>query len=169
MKRILTIITILLACLTLGSQAAAESAYFGVRGELFFPVGLGAYSLSLPLFGIQGGYDFGPADESGFGIRASLTSLIVINRISLDALYTMRDSASGAGWYFGIGADALLLASSSTGVLFGAHLVAGYNFAISSTVAAFAEIWPGSFFNSGTLFGNSLLYISVASGFNFHL
>jgi hypothetical protein len=121
------------------------------------------------LFGVQGGYDFGPEDQPGFGLRASLTSLLLINRISLDVLYSLRNDAFGAGWYFGIGSDAAFVAVSGTGLLFGTHLVAGYNFALSSSVAAFAELWPLAFFSPGASSGNSILYVSFAAGLNFRL
>jgi hypothetical protein len=175
MKRILTIITILFAVFTLSPRAAAEGAYFGVRGEAMLPVAalatagspIGGF-LIVPLFGIQGGYDFASKGEAGFGIRASLTSLIAITRIGLEVLYSIPNDASGAGWYVGAGVDTVLVMFGSTVPLAGVHVLAGYNFPISSSVGVFTEVLPGWLFTSGPS-GYSFFYVSLAVGLNFHL
>jgi hypothetical protein len=166
MKRIFTIITVVLATFILSPRASAEGAYFGIRGEVLVPVNA-SLSFPVPFLGIQGGYDFGPVDQPGFGVRASLSSVLIANRISLEALYRIPNDVAGSGVYFGAGADVVLLDSSSVGQLYGAHLVAGYNFAISSSVATFVELWPGGIFNFGSPLSSSLLYFGLAGGVNF--
>jgi hypothetical protein len=176
MKRIFGIITIILASLALSPRAFAESAYFGVRADIILPLGVSNTSLSIPLPGIQVGYDFGTQSEPGFGVRGTLNSLIFVSKISVDALYRIPTEPSGAGWYVGAGADALIVLIANVGPAFGAHAVAGYNFALSDSLAAFLEVSPGAFFSSGTsLFssgaslGTSLFYVSFAAGINFRL
>jgi hypothetical protein len=167
MKRIFSIITIVLASFILSPRAAAEGAYFGVRGEVLVPVfaASGIPIVALPIFGIQYGYNFGDSSAPGFAVRASLTGLVVINRISVDALYRIPVDASEAGLYLGAGADAVLLLVPVSVPIFGAHAVIGYNFAASSLGGAFVELWPGALFSGGS----PLFYISLAGGFNFRL
>ena len=170
MKRILTVWTVVLAAVIFNTQACAEGGYFGVRGDGFIPVsvtGAGFPGLFvIPLFAIQGGYDFGDVAEPGFSVRGSFRTLVIINELSLDALYRIPSDETGAGWYFGAGGDAVFLVINglSTQALFGAHAVAGYNFPISDTVSAFVEATPGGLFAAG----GSIFYISFGAGFNFH-
>jgi hypothetical protein len=170
MKRILTILTIALAALTMSTPASAEGGYFGVRGDGFIPVSItgagfpGLYVI--PLFAIQGGYDFGDIAEPGFSVRGLFRTLVVVNELSLDALYRIPSDETGAGWYFGAGGDAvfLIISGLNSQALFGAHGVAGYNFPISDTVSAFVEATPGGLFAGG----GSIFYISLGAGINFH-
>jgi hypothetical protein len=170
MKRILTILTIALAALTMSTPASAEGGYFGVRGDGLIPVATSVSGVPglivIPLLGIQGGYDFGDIAEPGFSVRGLLRTLVVVNELSLDALYRIPSDDTGAGWYFGAGGDVVFIVGfSSTGqAFFGAHGVAGYNFPISETVSAFVEALPGGYFG----FGGSIFYISIGAGFNFH-
>jgi hypothetical protein len=164
MKRIFSIITVVLALFAIGSRASAESQYFGVRGD--FPIvnfGSTLSILSLPMIGIQGGYNFAADGEAGFGFRASLTTVLLVNRIGVDALYLIPNDAAGNGWYFGAGADAVFVIN--TPVLFGAHGVAGYNFAVSNSLAVFAEAFAGGLFSSG----GSLFNLGFGAGLNFRI
>jgi hypothetical protein len=166
MKQVLTIITILLATLALSPRAAAEGVYFGVRGEGFIPLTNSFGSLlTMPLFGVHVGYDFTAKGDPGFSLRGSLASLIVVNRIGVDALYRLPSDAR-SGWYVGGGADLVLLFSSSVGNPFGVHAVAGYSVPLSDPVGFFVEAYPGLLFFGG---GSPLVYISLATGFNFRL
>jgi hypothetical protein len=176
MKRIFSIITFVLAVFSIGSRAAAEGAYFGVRGEGFLVFAVDYTNINsgaattpfLPLFGVQGGYDFGPQGDPGFGLRASLTSVVVMNRIGVDALFRVPSDASGNGFYLGAGADALILfiksASGGTTVWLGAHAVVGYSFPVAAA-SGFIEFWPG--FLSAER--NSIYYAGLAAGVNFRL
>jgi hypothetical protein len=167
MKRILTIWTIVLAALTFSTQASAEGGYFGVRGDAFIPISVNGYSglIVLPLFGIQAGYDFGDLTEPGFGVRGSFRTLVILNELSINALYRIPD-ATGAGLYFGAGGDVVFLGGFGINgfAVFGAHALAGYKFPLSNVVSAFVEAVPGGLFGSGL----SAFYISLASGINFH-
>jgi hypothetical protein len=167
MKKIFCILTIVLATLSLNPRAAAEGAYFGVRGEGFIPLTNSFGSLlTVPLFGVQVGYDFAAKGDPGFSLRGSLASLIVVNRIGVDALYRIPSDATGTGWYVGAGADLVLLFSSSVGNPFGVHAVAGYTVPLSDAVGFFVEAYPGLLFFGG---GSPLVYISLATGINFRL
>jgi hypothetical protein len=172
MKRTLTILTIVLAALTFSTPAHAEGAYFGVRGDVIIPIAsstaggtsLAGIGITLPLFGIQGGYDFTDRTEAGFSIRGTFRTLILISEISLEALYRIPDE-TGAGLYVGIGGDlvfTIVLTAQTT--IFGAHAVVGYNFPVSSSTSAFIEAQPGLFANST----GALYFLSLAGGFNFH-
>jgi hypothetical protein len=171
MKRILTILTIALAALTFSMPASAEGGYFGVRGDGLIPVATSVSGIPglivIPLLGIQGGYDFGDIAEPGFSVRGSLRTLVVLNELSLDALYRIPSDETGAGWYFGGGGDMVFISGvfgPGGQAFFGAHGVAGYNFPISETVSAFVEAIPGALFAGGA----SLFYISIGAGINFH-
>jgi hypothetical protein len=162
MKRIFSIITIVLALFAIGSRASAESQYFGIRGD--FPIVNSSPTLSilsLPMIGIQGGYNFAADGEAGFGLRASLTTVLLANRIGVDALYFIPNDVTGNGWYFG--ADAVFVVN--TPALFGAHGLAGYNFAVSNSLAVFTEAFAGGLFSSG----NSLFNLGFAAGLNFRI
>jgi hypothetical protein len=172
MKRTLTILTIMLAALTFNTRAHAEGGYFGIRSDGFIPIASNSaggtsfapVGIIVPLFGVQVGYDFTDQTESGFSLRGTFKTLIIVSEISLDALYRIPDM-TGAGWYFGAGADlAFLLVISSQSTILGAHAVVGYQFPGSSIGSFFLEVVPG-------LFGNSTgsgYYVSLAGGFNFH-
>jgi hypothetical protein len=171
MKRILTICTVALASLMFSMPASAEGGYFGVRGDGLIPLATTVSGfpglIVLPLLGFQGGYDFGDVAEPGFGVRGTLRTLVIINELSLDALYRIPTDETGAGWYFGAGGDVVFVVSFGVGggaALFGAHGVAGYNFPISDTISAFVEAQPGGYF-AGV---GSLFYVSFGAGFNFH-
>ena len=174
MKRTLTVLTIMLVALTFNTRAHAEGGYFGIRGDVLIPIAsssaggtsfVGA-GITIPLFGIQGGYDFSDRSEAGFSIRGILRSLVIITEISLDALYRIPSDETGAGWYVGAGADLVLAGVVGAGAaFFGAHGVAGYNFPLSDTGFAFIEVTPGAYFVSDV----SAFYISIGGGFNFRL
>lgn len=167
MKKIFCILAIMLTALTLNPRAAAEGAYFGLRGEGFIPLtnSFGGL-LTVPLFGVQVGYDFAAKGDPGLSLRGSLASLIVVNRIGLDALYRISSDATGNGWYVGGGADVVLLFSSSVGNPFGVHAVAGYTVPLADSVGFFVEAYSGLLFFGG---GSPLVYLSLALGFNFYL
>ena len=168
MKYFFRILTILFVAVTLSPRAAAESAYFGVRGEALIPLtnSLGGL-LTVPLFGIQVGYDFGTKSDPGLSVRGSLASLIFINRIGLDVLYRIPQDATGKGLYVGGGADLLLtVGGASFGVPFGAHAVLGYALPLSNSVAFFVEAYPGLLIFGG---GPPLFYTSLGLGMNFYL
>jgi hypothetical protein len=167
MKRILTIWTVVLAALMFSMPASAEGGYFGVRGDAFIPISVNGFSglIVLPLFGIQAGYDFGDLAEPGFGVRGSFRTLVILNELSINALYRIPDE-TGAGWYFGAGGDVVFVGGFglSSFAVFGAHGVAGYRFPITDVVSIFVEAVPGGLFGSGL----SAFYISLATGFNFY-
>jgi hypothetical protein len=176
MKRMFSVITVVLAVFTVGSRAAAEGAYFGIRGEEFLVYAFNSTNINsgaatapfLPLFGVQGGYDFGSQSDPGFGVRAPLSSVVVMNHIAIDALLRIPNDASGNGFYLGAGADALILfvqsASGGTTVWLGAHAVVGYRFPVAAA-SGFVEFWPG--FLSAE--GNSIYHAGLALGFDFRL
>jgi hypothetical protein len=164
MKRIFSIITIILASFSLSPRASAESQYFGIRGDFPIVNSSSALSvLSLPMIGIQGGYNFVADGEAGFGLRASLTTVLLANRIGVDALYLIPNDVAGNGWYFGAGSDAVFVVNTS--VLFGAHGLAGYNFAVSNSLAVFTEAFAGGLFSSGI----SLFNLGFSAGLNFRI
>jgi hypothetical protein len=167
MKRTLTILTIMLAALTFSTPAHAEGGYFGIRGDAFIPISVNGYSglIVLPLFGIQAGYDFGDLAEPGFSVRGSFRTLVIINELTVNALYRLPSDAKGTGLYFGAGGDAVFLGGFGIGVVavFGAHGVIGYNFPLSDKLSSFVEAVPGGLFGSGV----TLFYISLAGGINF--
>jgi hypothetical protein len=171
MKRILTILTIVIASLTISPRAFAESSYFGVRGDLFLPItstngstNFAVTGIVLPLFGFQGGYDFSDRSEPGFSLRGTFKTLFFISEISVDALYRIPDETT-AGWYFGVGGDLVfVLVISAQSTIFGGHAVVGYNFPLSEGTSVFLEAVPGLFANST----GGLFYLSLAGGFNFH-
>jgi hypothetical protein len=168
MKRIFTICTIVLAALSLSTPVSAEGGYFGVRADGLVPVSITGSGFPglvvIPLLGIQGGYDFGDIAEPGLSVRGSLRTLVIVNQLSLDALYRIPTDETGAGWYFGGGGDLVFVTLGTLGgSLFGAHVVTGYNFPLSDTVSAFAETTPGGYFGAGSIF-----YISLGAGINFH-
>jgi hypothetical protein len=169
MKRILTIWTIVLAAMTFNTQASAEGGYFGIRGDGLIPVAStvggvpGLYVI--PLLGIQGGYDFGDIAEPGFSLRGTFRTFVIVNELSVDALYRVPSDDTGAGLYFGAGGDMVFAyIITSGGVLFGAHGVVGYNFPISETISTFVEALPGGYFG----YGVGVFYISFGGGLNFH-
>jgi hypothetical protein len=177
MKRILTILTIALAALTMSTPASAEGGYFGIRGDGLIPVAFASNTpggtssfapvgIVLPLLGIQGGYDFGDIAEPGFSVRGILRTLVIVTELSLDGLYRIPTDEMGAGWYFGAGGDVVLAGFVGLGAtaLFGVHGVAGYNFPLTDTISAFAETTPGAYFAAG----GSVFYISIGGGVNFH-
>ena len=175
MKRILTVWTIVLAAFTFNTQASAEGGYFGIRGDGLIPIAsstaggtsFAPVGIFLPLFGIQGGYDFGDIAEPGFSVRGILRTLVIVTEISLDAMYRIPSDETGVGWYVGAGGDVVLAGIVGAGAtaLFGLHGVAGYNFPLSDTGFAFVEVTPGAYIASG----GSIFYISIGGGFNFRL
>jgi hypothetical protein len=173
MKRTLILLAITLASLTFAPRAHAESGYFGVRLDGFIPIATntaGGTSFAgfvgvLPLFGIQGGYDFSAPDEAGFSMRGTFRTLFIITELSVDALYRIPDQ-TGAGVYVGVGGDFVfvLFAGPQTSI-FGAHAVLGYNFPSSSLGSFFLEVAPGFLANSTGAF----YYVNLGAGFNFRL
>jgi hypothetical protein len=158
MKRMLFIFTIVMLSLTVQPGAVAERAYFGVHAEGVVPMGLSG-SLVIPLFGVQVGYDFGAQSDPGLRVRVSLSSLVILNRLSLDALYR---SPSNEGWYVGAGGDVLLFSfvGAESGVVLGAHGVAGFDIPLSDFAAIFVELWPLAL---------PLLHWSLVVGINFYV
>ena len=168
MKYFFRILSILFLAVTLSPRAAAEGAYFGVRGEALIPLtnSLGGL-VTVPLFGVQVGYDFGAKSDPGFSVRGSLASLIVINRIGLDVFYRIPQDATGKGLYVGGGADLLLtVGGASFGVPIGLHAVFGYALPLSDSAGFFVEAYPGLLIFGG---GPALFYVSVGLGVNFYL
>jgi hypothetical protein len=139
MKKLLRIV---LACCIFSSPhiAHAEGAYFGVGGQLVSFV---------PVPEIQVGYDFDSA-SSGFGVKVSLASLLLLNQVDVDGYYRFERNDTGANMYVGAGGGGrLILAIGADGGVFttwNVHGLLGVMNPIAPKLAWFSELRIGAEF-----------------------
>ncbi len=131
MERSLLVLFALLAL----SCAGAQSSYFGLRVDV-----VGDLSNSGPIAPLPG-LHFGFPVLDNVELRTSLLSLILVNFLQVDILYTQNLSDTLRG-YGGVGADFGGVALGDDTTILGVHATAGVEYELGSGVGLFGEVQP---------------------------
>ena len=142
--------------LLFGCGALAQKAFVGAGLAYPYIAGDG-----LPLLSLQAGAEVAQNIE----VRGELDTLLLINLIGADVLYTAPLSGSNARWYAGGGPNLVLVAFLVSNFTFGVHGTVGAEvFPLpDQRTGLFGEVQPG--YVSGSDYGGGLFIINLnASG-----
>ena len=130
-------------------------SYWGIRAEAYLP------QVWFPLPALHWGLE--TADPSvGFGTRAAITPLVIVNRLSVDA-YTQVGLGDGSSVYAGIGVTTfvvLLPVPVSGAFQIWPYGVLGYRWPRVEQSRFFVEVQP--------TFGNGQFILTAVAGINWY-
>lgn len=135
MKRALLVLFTFLAL----SYAQAQASYFGIRADVhYFPnAGPGVIAV-LPLPGFQLGFPI----QNNLELRASWITLLLINILQLDILYT-QDLSDTLRIYGGVGGNlGVFFDFTESYSIYGVHATAGVEYQVGSGIGLFGEVQP---------------------------
>jgi hypothetical protein len=146
----------LMVFLTISSSSLAGESYFGVGLRTF---------VTTPLLWAQLGYDF-ETKNNGFGIRAGVSSILLVNDAGVDAYYRVPLDSDGMAFHGGLGVGGFLaLSPAASGFQFWhLHAVIGLSRVAGPDSAWTLEVLPGVGLNGSGL----VPYLAFAFGFNFY-